>query len=235
MVNKWINTAQSLLFPSTCILCGAPGSNDLDICSPCRQELPVNTNCCRLCAAPITAIADCNKICGKCMVSPPVFDQCIAPFLYLEPVDHLISGFKFRQKLGSGKLLSLLLLDFLRRIQVDKPDVIMPVPLHRKRLTERGYNQAVELARPIGKHFKLPLDLSSCVRRHLTLPQMSLKKQSRLRNIKGAFEIRKEIRFRHLVLIDDVVTTGATVSELAALLKKCGAARVDVWALARTP
>lgn len=169
------------------------------------------------------------------MVRAPKFDQCIAPYRYQVPIDSLITGFKFHRKLGNGRLLSLLLLDILKRNESSLPDIIIPIPLHRKRVTERGFNQALELARPISRHFSLPLDLSSCIRKQPTAPQMSLEKRSRLQNIKGAFEIRRSIGFRHVALLDDVVTTGATASELAALLKKQGAERVDVWAVARTP
>ena len=235
MVNKWINNIQTLLYPSTCILCGAPGDDHLDLCSRCRHELPVNSNCCKLCAAPITVSADHSAICGECIARPPLFDHCITPFLYRAPVSSLISGFKFQKKLGNGRLLSLLLLDFLTRKQVEIPDIIIPIPLHWGRLTERGFNQALEIARPIARHLKLSLDLSSCVRRYPTVPQMNLERRSRLQNVKGAFEIRKEIDVRHAVVLDDVVTTGATVSELAALLKKRGVEKVDIWALARTP
>jgi len=235
MVNNCVNIIQNLLYPATCILCGAPGFNNLDICSHCHRELPANPNCCKRCAAPIAASADHNEICGACIVNPPLFDQCIAPFLYQTPINNLISSFKFQQKLSHGRLLSLLLMDFLEQIQPQMPDVIMPVPLHGKRLTERGFNQALEIARPISKHFRLPLDHASCVRWHATKPQMTLQKRSRLRNIKGAFKILGNINVSHVVLLDDVVTTGSTVSELAALLKKRGAERVDVWALARTP
>ena len=99
----------------------------------------------------------------------------------------------------------------------------------------RGFNQALEIARPISKHLQLPIDHSTCVRSHATTPQMKLEKRSRLQNIKGVFATRREISFRHVALLDDVVTTGATVSELASLLKRKGVERVDVWALARTP
>lgn len=235
MVNKWLNNIQSIVYPSTCLLCGAPGDDELDICSHCRQELPANLICCKRCAAPVAASGDPGRTCGACIASPPPFDQCITPFLYQAPVDSLISGFKFRKKLGNGKLLSRLLIDFLKQQNVEAPDIILPIPLHWKRLTERGFNQALEIARPISSALRLPLDHSTCIRRHSTTPQMKLEKRNRLRNLKGAFEIRGNIDVRHLVLLDDVVTTGATVSELAALLKKRGAERVDVWALARTP
>lgn len=235
MVNNRTNIIRTLLYPASCILCGAPGAGDLDICAGCRRELPVNRLCCSRCAVPIAAAAGPGTICGKCLVRPPKFDLCIAPYRYQAPIDSLITGFKFQQKLSNGRLLSLLLLDFLKRSAPVWPEIIIPVPLHRKRVTERGFNQALELARPISRHFSLPLELSSCIRKHPTAPQMNLEQSSRRQNIKGAFEIRGSIGFRHVALLDDVVTTGATASELAALLKKQGVERVDVWALARTP
>lgn len=234
MVNKCIKNIQYLLYPATCILCGAPGNGGLDICARCLRELPSNSNCCRLCAAPVPSAAS-GGLCGECVVTPPLFDRCIAPFLYCAPIDSLISSFKFQQRLPNGRLLSLLLLDFLIRKRVEIPDIILPVPLHLGRLSERGFNQALEVARPLAKHFRLPLDLSTCVRSYATTPQMNLGKSGRLRNMRGAFEIRRDIDVQHAVLLDDVVTTGATVSELAALLKNRGVKKVDVWALARTP
>jgi ComF family protein len=118
---------------------------------------------------------------------------------------------------------------------VDLPDIIVPIPLHWKRVAERGFNQSLELARPVSAHLHLPLDSTTCVRRIPTVPQLTLEKRSRLRNIRGAFDVRRDIGARHVVLLDDVVTTGATVSELAAQLLQRGAKKVDVWALARTP
>ncbi|MCB1761678.1 MAG: ComF family protein [Gammaproteobacteria bacterium] len=235
MVNKCISLLHSLLFPANCTLCGAPGDNALDICTDCRQDLPRNNNPCSRCAAPLTSSADSREICGECIRNPPPFDRCLTPYLYLPPIDSLISSFKFHQKLSNGRLLSLLLLDFLQHCSTPMPELIIPVPLHKARLTERGFNQSIELARPISREFRVPLEISACQRRGATHAQMNLGKQARRQNVKNVFYLQRELSARHLVLVDDVITTGATVAELATLLKNRGAERVDVWALARTP
>lgn len=235
MVNNCSNLIRSILFPPHCLLCGAPGNDGMELCLRCRNELPVNRLCCRQCALPLTATANQPRICGACIALPPAFDLCLTPFIYRTPLDSLISGFKFRQNLSNGRLLSQLLLAFLLKQGVEMPDLIIPVPLHRSRITERGFNQSLEIARYLCRQLHLPLNFTSCVRVQATPPQITLEKRRRLSNLKGAFEIRGNISCHHLVLLDDVVTTGATVTELAKLLKKHGAKRVDVWALARTP
>lgn len=235
MVNNCSNLIRSWLFPPHCLLCGASEDDGLELCFQCHRELPINHNCCQRCALPLTATANQARICGACIAKTPVFDQCLAPLIYQAPIDSLIGSFKFRQNLSSGRLLSQLLLDYLQLQGVTMPDLIIPVPLHPKRLVERGFNQSLEVARSVSRQLGVPLDFTSCVRTQFTAPQMTLEKHRRLHNLKGAFEIHGNVRCSHLVLLDDVVTTGATVSELARLFKKQGMQRVDVWAVARTP
>jgi ComF family protein len=132
-------------------------------------------------------------------------------------------------------VLAELLTKFIKENDIELPDVIMPVPLHPSRLRERGFNQALELAKPIGREFDIPIDTKSCKRIKATATQSTLDKKIRIKNMRGAFEIVQPLDCKHLVLIDDVVTTGTTVNELAKILKANGVQRVDVWALARTP
>jgi ComF family protein len=137
--------------------------------------------------------------------------------------------------LYAGRALSELLIKFIETNNAKLPEIIIPVPLHPTRLKERGFNQALELAKPIARHFNIPLDTKSCKRTKATATQSTLDKKIRIKNMRGAFEIVRDIKCDHLVLIDDVVTTGTTVNELAKVIKSCGVKRVDVWALARTP
>jgi ComF family protein len=132
-------------------------------------------------------------------------------------------------------LATLLLEHLLRSNREQLPQLLIPVPLHRKRLQERGFNQAVELARPLSRQLDIPLDFSSCRRVRDTRSQSELHVRERQRNVRGAFKLSGKIEADHVALLDDVVTTGSTVTALAKVLRRTGVGRVDVWALARTP
>lgn len=234
MVYICTNTIQYTLFPARCLLCGAPGTKGIDICTPCLNDLPHNHNRCRICSLPLPS-SHADSICGKCLKQTPKFDFCHAPFAYGYPISGLISDFKFSEKFYSGRLLAELLINFVETNQLELPEVILPVPLHPTRLKKRGFNQALELAKPIGRYFDIPFDTKSCKRIKATETQSTLDKKIRKKNMRGAFEIAEPLDCKHLVLIDDVVTTGTTVNELAKTIKASGVKRVDVWALARTP
>jgi ComF family protein len=235
MVYEWIKNTQSKLYPPLCLLCGSSDSTNRDICSACLDDLPHNLNCCSICALPLSRHSPDNLVCGRCLRLTPTFDHGHAAFAYSYPISGLISDFKFAGKLHYGRLLANLLISYIEAKDPDLPDLILPVPLHRSRLRERGFNQALELARPIGRHFNLPVDTHSCKRTRATAAQSNLDKKTRRKNIRGAFQLMHEIKSGHVVILDDVVTTGGTVMELASILKKGGVKRVDVWALARTP
>ena len=144
----------------------------------------------------------------------------------------MIPQLKFNAKLAQVKVLANLMV--LRKpVLTTLPDCIMPVPLHRQRLRQRGFNQAVELARPLARELNLPLDLSSCFRVRATLPQTGMKAAQRRRNLRGVFQFSNDKNYRYVVLFDDVMTTGATLNEIAQLLKRNGVQRVEVWSLAR--
>ncbi|VAX05273.1 Competence protein F homolog, phosphoribosyltransferase domain; protein YhgH required for utilization of DNA as sole source of carbon and energy [hydrothermal vent metagenome] len=230
MVNNWLHTIQSLVYPPTCILCGAPGDKEQDLCVNCRHDLPHNTNPCLKCALPLPATT--SSICGQCQQQPPQYNLCLAAFRYEYPLEHLVSGFKFRDKLAYGRLLSTLLGDYLEQ-RSEIPELLIPVPLHSARLRERGFNQALELARPLSQRFDIPIDSHTAIRNRPTVSQLGLNKQERRCNIRGAFELAGKLTAKHIAIIDDVVTTGNTVSELAAVLLRSGVTRVDVWAVGR--
>ncbi len=230
MVYNCLNFILSWLYPDLCQLCDAPAFEGL--CEGCRQELPHNHHACRQCGLPLTPGQE--TVCGHCLRQPPALDHSLIPFLYSPPIDRLIGGFKFSAKLPQGRLLSRLLGDYLEQ-HAEMPDLLLPVPLHPARLRQRGYNQALELAKPLSRRFHIPIDHRSCRRVRPTRPQSTLKKRQRRRNIRGAFQIIRPIAAKHVALVDDVVTTGGTVNELARQLKLAGIARVDVWAVARTP
>ena len=230
MVNNWINEVQSWLFPPSCILCGTVGARGGDICRECKGDLPYIEQGCSRCALPMPQAG----VCGQCQKSPPRFDRCFAPFSYEGAIADLVSGLKFHSRLQAGRLLAELLAEQITKRGVELPEAMIPVPLHDTRLKERGYNQALELARPLAKYLSLPVAYRNCVRLKATGPQTALPRKARAKNVKGAFALTEPIQARHVVLLDDVVTTGSTVNELAKLLKRAGVKRVDVWCVART-
>ncbi|MDT8383546.1 MAG: ComF family protein [Gammaproteobacteria bacterium] len=238
-MNRWIQNIQSGLavavLPPVCVLCGeagvrAPGGSS-DLCLACRTALPWAENPCARCALPLPATAV-EALCGRCQTQPPAFHACLAPFRYGSPLDHLLQGLKFNGRLAQARLLGELMADWLGAVVEAPPDQLIPVPLHAARLRERGFNQALELARPIARQFGLPLNIHGVRRRRATPPQSDLSRQQRLKNIRGAFEVVQPLG-AHVVIIDDVMTTGSTADELARTLLGAGAERVEVWVCAR--
>lgn len=224
-----IEFAQNILYPPTCLLCGAPGSAGLDLCAGCAAEIPPPGPACRLCARPLPQ----PGTCGACLRHPPPQARTLAPFPYAGAVRELITGLKFRHQLAHARLLGALLARELEG-NPERPDLILPVPLHPARLRERGFNQALEIGRPIGRRLGIPMDHRAGQRLRDTPHQMGLHERERRRNVRGAFEVDGAVAGRHVALLDDVITTGSTAAELARALLRAGAERVDVWAVART-
>lgn len=235
MLNSWTRLALSRLYPPRCLLCGAPGISDRDICQGCYHDLPWNVLPCPCCGLPLPPSSERNSLCGQCQQKPPPFDQSNIPFLYTGHLPHLITGFKFRNKLNHGRLLSQMLVEHLEQTVTEWPDLILPVPLHPQRQRQRGYNQALEIARPLSRQFKLPMEPQLLCRIRATAPQADLDKKKRRQNIRNAFEVVEKPRVNSVALVDDVVTTGQTVAEVARLLKRAGVRQVSIWAIARTP
>lgn len=171
-------------------------------------------------------------LCGECLSHPPAFDSTYAPFIYQGATRYLILGLKSNAEYKNARSLGLLLAEGLKQ-HASLPDCIMPVPLHKTRYRQRGFNQVIEIARTVSKELQLPLDMNSCVRHRDTPHQTRLTAKQRRKNIKNAFIVQKPIQARHIAIIDDVMTTGSTVHELARVLKKAGVTRVDVWVCAR--
>lgn len=232
MVYNWINIIQDCLLPPTCILCGNPGYDSRDICHSCYTHLPRNNLCCYRCGEILEPPVTAPVLCGKCLSRHPAFDETYAPFIHQGAIKHLIGNLKFGANYKNARLLGMLLADHLKQT-AERPDLILPVPLHPSRYRQRGFNQAIEIGRTVAKELRIQLDLTSCKRHRDTPHQTQLSAKKRRKNLKNAFSVIKPIHARHIAILDDVMTTGSTAHELAYVLKKAGASRVDVWVCAR--
>lgn len=223
----------STFYPPRCVLCGSPGFSDMDICEVCYHDLPWIGSACTQCAIPLAKHSGDHLKCGLCLKKPPAFDRSLSLFSYEKEAVTLIHQLKFNEKLPVSRLLGGMLADVVQRSGIELPDCILPVPLYKKRLKQRGFNQSTELARPVANAFSIPLDLQSVNRVRDTQSQTGLDKKQRRKNIRAAFEIVEPLHVKHVAIVDDVVTTTSTVNELARILRRAGVRRVDVWSIAR--
>jgi ComF family protein len=224
------------LFSPCCILCDATVSGDISLCKPCRQDLPRIKSSCTQCGLPFKQKLK-GALCGQCQQSLPPIDYLISSLQYAYPVGHLVSRLKFQRDLTVAKIFSHLLLTTLKthykEHPIERPDIIIPIPLHKKRIRQRGFNQALEIARPLARALDIPLIINAVKRIKYTQAQSLLNAKERRKNLHQSFALTQPISAQHIVLIDDVVTTGATVYELATLLKQAGVKKVGVWSVAR--
>ncbi len=241
MVDGLWQCLQFALLPAHCLLCGQGSADRRDLCSACAADLAPNRSACARCALPLATPA---ALCGECLKREPPFDAAFAPFLYAHPLDLLMTKLKFGHSLAAGRVLAEVWIESLREALragslTSLPDAIVPVPLHSARLRERGYNQTLELAKPLARAFGVALMPDLLRRTRATAAQANLDAASRRRNLRGAFAAGANLLSpgapAHVVVLDDVMTTGTTLRECARTLKRAGTARVDVWALARAP
>ncbi len=221
------------IYPPSCVLCGSPGFDQMDICASCYQRLPWIESACSQCALPIGSGTKCPLLCGHCQKEPPAFDHSLSLFSYRDDAIRLVHQLKFEDKLANARLLGLMLATAVTAGPRELPDCIVPVPLHRKRMRRRGFNQSLELARVVGRVCGIPVDRRSILRVRDTQSQTHLNRTQRRQNIRGAFEFREIPGANRVAIIDDVVTTTATVNEMARLLKAAGVKVVHVWSIAR--
>ena len=170
--------------------------------------------------------------CNDCLTYPPAQTRTEIVFVYHGAVPYLIKALKFANNHASGRVLGTLMAKYFSTLD-KKPDLLIPVPLHPNRYQQRGYNQSIELARPVAQKLHIPLALDVCTRVRSTQAQSRLSAKDRQRNIKGAFYMRTAVQADHIAIIDDVITTGSTASEMAKVLSQQGIRRVDVWACAK--
>jgi ComF family protein len=215
------------LFGGSCYLCrgAAAGPPHSLLCAACDADLPrLAPVRCPRCALESPS----GEVCGRCLTEAPQYDATVAALAYEFPADALVHSLKFRGELALAGLLADML---LRAIDSQGVDVVIPVPLSASRLRERGYNQALEIARHVTRD---KLDLALCVRSRDTPAQMDLPYAERQRNVRGAFRCTRPLTGQKVAVLDDVMTTGATLNEIASVLKEAGASRVVNWVVART-
>ena len=218
------------LWPACCLVCGEacePRSHGL--CAACRGALPWNRSACLRCGLPLPLPA---AACGHCQRRPPPLAETRSVFRYEPPLDRLLPRLKFHDDLAAGHLLGTLMAQALAG--TERPAALVPLPLHRRRLRGRGFDQTLELAKPLARALHVPLMDDVLVRVRETAPQSRLDAAARHRNLSRAFAVREgAILPAHVVLIDDVMTTGATLHAAADALLRAGVARVDAWVCAR--
>lgn len=231
-------TLSYCLLPSSCALCGA--RCEAAVCAPCQaQFLGACAPRCPCCANPVGPL-DVTVPCGACQSHAPAFDATIAAADYSAPLDQLVLQLKFGGTLALAPWFGRALGEaVIARAPFALPDILCPVPLGPHRLTERGFNQALEIARPLSQALGIPLRTALAVRVRDTAAQSGVAPAERKKNMQNAFVVAPDalalVRGRHIGVVDDVMTSGATLHELAAMFKRFGAARVSNFVFARTP
>lgn len=214
------------LLAQDCILCAAPSGEAL-FCAGCAGDLPALGEACPRCAGPSAG----GALCGACLARPPSFDATVAVWRYEFPVDRLVAALKYGGRLALAAALGAAL---AARVAGRRVDALVPMPLAPSRLRSRGFNQAVEIARPLARDSGLRLDAGLAARVRDTLPQTDLPHDAREANVRGAFGVTRAVAGLSVAIVDDVMTTGASLEELARTLKRAGAAQVENWVVART-
>ena len=222
-----------VLLPQRCELCQQATDSAAPVCARCHAGMqPVPSQCCPSCADFSAAGARC----GRCLKSPPSFDHVISPYLYADTASTLIQGLKYHQHLRLARWMGQqIALELAKSPSIlTSLDGIIPLPLHPIRMKQRGFNQALEIARPIAQTIEQPLMTTIATRIRDTVPQVSLPREDRQRNIRDAFECTADLSGMNLLVVDDVLTTGSSANELSRVLKLHGAASITVAAFART-
>lgn len=216
------------MLPRACLLCGAPAGGH-GFCAACRSGLPwLDEPRCPRCALPDSG----GEVCGHCLVSPPSHDHAVAAFSYAFPLDALIQRLKYGHQLPLVPPLADALAQSAQAAR--RPDLLIAMPLHPLRLRERGFNQALEIARALSARLDIPLLPGGAERIRVTAPQAGLSRGERAKNLRGAFACDADLTGRHVAMVDDVMTTGASLHELGMALRRQGAVEISAWVVART-
>ena len=225
----WANFNHLLFSAPACITCKTTQSQKQGFCSGCYHDLPHISHSCLRCGLAVSAERPC-----ACKDEDWPFSVCIAACAYAFPVDALISQLKNQHKLSVSEPLGLLIAKQIKRQRIALPDLLIPVPTSTERLQLRGFNQALEIAKIVGKQLSIPVDYTSVTRGKQSSVQKNLNKQQRSQNVDSAFILTKPISAKRVAIIDDVITTGATTKAIAYLLRENGIKDIQSWAVART-
>ncbi|MEX2963308.1 ComF family protein [Microbulbifer sp. TYP-18] len=217
---------------SNCLLCGVARAARSGLCADCRDQLPTLDRGCRVCALPLPPAA---AICPQCIQYPPAFASAQAAWHYAYPVAQLLQRFKYQGDLAAGRTLSFVAAGCLEPRGELRPQLLLPIPVHWRRLWQRGFNQAQLIAAEFSRHWRIPVAPRLLGKLTPGTAQQQLSRAQRLRNLRRSFRVRHPVAGLHLGLVDDVITTGATLNAAADVLRRAGAARVSAYALARTP
>lgn len=225
-----LENALNYILPHHCALCGKRDDTQVGVCDPCQSRLPSLTSPCPVCARNRTE----GRICGACQNRPPAFDATIAAFSYREPVASLVHRLKYGHDTRLSRTLGILL---AQRVAAEPanppPTLLIPTPAHYTRLMGRGFNQALTIARETGKRLGVPVAPRAAVKHRNTGSQVRLKPGARVLNARDSFTVTAPLQDRRVALVDDVMTTGATLQDLARAARAAGASHVSCWVLAR--
>jgi len=235
--NFW-HTTLTACFPARCVSCGQQAQRGHAWCRACHAALPRIEIACARCAEPLPVSSPTGALCGACLRHPPPFDATVAACLYTFPLDQLLQDFKYGHRLALAAPLSQLLVEACRQALAsaffeEPPTHVIAMPLAATRQIERGFNQARELAQPVAAALKLPLLTDALVRPKDAPKQATLPWRERRKNVRDAFACRRDLSGCRVLLIDDVMTTGATVAAAAKVLREAGAAKVFIGVVAR--
>jgi ComF family protein len=234
VIKNILQKVEDFCLPAHCVLCQVQCESRLHLCDACRHDLPLLQNQCERCHRQLSAQQ--SGLCGHCLTQPPAYHRCYVFWDYALPMDYFIKQLKFSHQLHYAQMLGRL---FSEKIvssyaQDQLPQAIIPMPLHRQRLRERGFNQTLEIAKPVSRALAIPLLKNSCQRIRATRPQAQLPARARKKNLQQVFRIIDlPPEINHVAILDDVITTGHTANALAAAFSKV-AKRIDVWCCAST-
>ncbi len=234
-IRSGIHSLSNWLFPQDCLLCQLPLipaeiNSQIPLCTECTSHLPTIETSCTICNTPLHN----DSICGVCLQQQRHWDICYSAFEYRQPIDRLIHSFKYTNKPSHCRYLATLLANHIINFHDHPlPEYLIPIPMHHRRLAERGLNHSLLLTRNLSKYFDIPYRSIIKKNRH-TQTQMGLNQKKRQQLIRNSFDVIENIQTDHVALVDDVMTTGTTCSEVAKILKKSGISTVEVWCLART-
>jgi ComF family protein len=225
------------IIPQHCLFCLEKTHTTMALCASCIAHLEMNAHCCQRCALPLEeSIEQSVLLCGNCLSHDYFYDKVYSPFVYSEEISYLIKKLKYQQKIHYAHILATLFIEktpLLKSGGQNLPDMLIPIPMHSKRLKQRGFNQALEISRILATHYQIPLNYKHLIRSRYTALQAGMGSSQRQKNIRHAFHLQQPLKVEHVALIDDVMTTGCTVNEVAKLLKNEGVNTVDIWVIAR--